>query len=338
MGGGSEKSVWQSWVSQPQRLWLRRALFQVHLWSGVILGLYVLMISVTGSVLVYSNELFRAASAKPVLTKGTGPRLSDAQLMEAAKRIYPAYRVAHLGRASDPDQAVDVRLQRGQEIQHRLFDPRTGQDLGNAIPVGIQLISWLMDLHDNLFGGPTGRRVNGVAAAALLAIGFTGIVIWWPGKKTWRRSLKVPLRARGKGIVWHLHSMVGFWSFGFFVVFMVSGIYLGFPDQVQDLADRIQPLTAANMRTRIVDRIIYWMAYLHFGRICGIGIPCRGPGLCDQATKATWAFFGLMPAVMFVTGLLMWWNRVLRPKWRALELDKSAGSSLSSMSSNGQLQ
>ena len=40
---------------------------------------------------------------------------------------------------------------------------------------------------------------------------------------------------------------------------------------------------------RIVDHVMYWLAFLHFGRIQGIGIPCKGPGVCDQATKATWA-------------------------------------------------
>jgi uncharacterized iron-regulated membrane protein len=27
-----------------------------------------------------------------------------------------------------------------------------------------------------------------------------------------------------------------------------------------------------------------------------------------------WAVVGLVPAVMFVTGLLMWWNRVVRKR------------------------
>ena len=54
-------NVSKRWVHQPQRVWLRRVLFQVHLWTGICLGLYVLMISLTGSVLVYRNELFRAS-------------------------------------------------------------------------------------------------------------------------------------------------------------------------------------------------------------------------------------------------------------------------------------
>jgi hypothetical protein len=58
----NQLTVWQRWLRQPQKIWLRKALFQVHLWTGIALGLYILMISLTGSVLVYSNELYRAAT------------------------------------------------------------------------------------------------------------------------------------------------------------------------------------------------------------------------------------------------------------------------------------
>jgi uncharacterized iron-regulated membrane protein len=292
-------TVWQRWVRQPQKIWLRRALFQVHLWSGIALGLYILMISVTGSVLVYRNELFQAATSEPIISKGSGPRLSDDQLSEAARHVYPGYRVVRIGRAVNPDQAVDVVLSRGNATRKRLFDPRSGSDLGDSVPTGIWLVSKLIDLHDNLLAGRTGRKVNGVGAFASLALAITGLAIWWPGIKTWRRSLKLQ---RGVGCV------------GFLLVFGLSGIYLSFPEALQDFADRLQPPTAANAGVRLVDQVIYWLAYLHFGRIQGIGIPCRGPGLCDQATKAVWAIFGLAPAAMFVTGAIMWWNRVLRPR------------------------
>ena len=310
----NQVTVWQRWVRQPQKIWLRRALFQVHLWSGLLLGLYILMMSVTGSVLVYSNELYRAATPEPIVSKSSGARLTDDQLAEAARRLYLGYRVVKIGRALDLDQAVDISLRRGDDIKHRLFDPRSGSDLGDSVPTGIWLISKLLDLHDNLLGGPIGREVNGVGAIALIALALTGLAIWWPGAKTWRRSLTLHRGVGWKRFTWHLHSSVGFWSLGFTLVFGVSGVYLGFPQALQDFADRLQPPTPANAGVRIVDRIIYWLAFLHFGRINGIGIPCRGPGLCDQTTKAIWAVFGLAPAVMLVTGAIMWWNRVLRPR------------------------
>ena len=292
----------------------------MHLWSGIGLGLYILLMSVTGSVLVYRNELYRAATQEPIIATGSGPRLTDDQLTDAAARLYPGYRVASITRMRNLDQAVDVSLRRGEEIKHRLFDPRSGSDVGAVVPTGIRLVSGLMDLHDNLFAGPAGRKVNGAGAVALLAVALTGMVIWWPGIKTWRRSLTLP-RAVGpqrvvgwKRWIWHLHSMIGFWSLAFMLVFGLSGLYLSFPESVQDLADRLEPLTPANAGIRIGDQVIYWLAYLHFGRIKGIGIPCSGPGFCDQTTKAVWALFGLAPAAMFVTGAIKWWNRVLRPR------------------------
>ena len=315
--GSNQLTVWQRWVRQPQNIRLRRAFFQVHLWSGIAVGLYILMISVTGSVLVYRNELYRAATPPPIISQSSGPRLTDDQLTEAATRLYSGYRVVTLGRARNLDQAVDVWLRRGDEIKKRLFDPRTGSDLGESVPTGIWLVSNLLDLHDNLFAGPTGRKVNGVGAFAVFALAATGLVIWWPGIKTWRRSLTVHRGLGWKRLTWHLHSMIGFWSLGFTFVFALSGAYLGFPQPFQDLADRLDPLTAANAGTRIGDQVIYWLAYLHFGRINGIGIPCNGPGLCDQATKAIWAVFGLAPAAMFVTGAIMWCHRVLRARWQA---------------------
>ena len=314
MAGGNQLNIWQRWFRQPQKIWLRRALFQVHLWSGIAIGLYILMISVTGSVLIYSNELFRAATPQPIMSTGSGPRLTDDQISAAATHAYPGYRVVHLGRALNPDQAVDIWLRRGADIKRRLFDPRSGSDLGGSVPTGIWAVSKLIDLHDNLLAGPTGREVNGAAGLAVIVLAFTGLGIWWPGIQSWRRSLTVHRGVGWKRLTWELHSMVGLWSIGFLLVFALSGVYLGIPQPFQDLADRLEPLTPANAGLRLGDRLIYWLAILHFGRINGIGFPCGGPGLCDQTVKAIWALFGLAPAVMFLTGAIMWWNRVLRPR------------------------
>ncbi len=47
-------------VRRPQSLWVRKALFQIHLWTGVGVGLYVLLISISGSAIVFRNEIFEA--------------------------------------------------------------------------------------------------------------------------------------------------------------------------------------------------------------------------------------------------------------------------------------
>jgi uncharacterized iron-regulated membrane protein len=176
----------------------------------------------------------------------------------------------------------------------------------------MRFVSTLIELHDTLLAGATGRTVNGAGALAVLLVALTGFCIWWPGLKRWRRGLTLHGGVGWKRFVYDLHSVVGFWTFGFIAMFAVSGVYLCFPDTFHAWADRLEPPTDANAGERFVDAALYWIAFLHFGRINGIGLACDGPGLCDQATKAIWALAGLAPAAMFVTGATMWWNRVLR--------------------------
>jgi uncharacterized iron-regulated membrane protein len=270
---GDRLTTWQRWIRQPQKVWLRRAVFQVHLWSGVGLGLYILFISVTGSVLVYRNEMYVAAT--PVASRSTTPLVSDEPLI-----VEPTF--------------------------------------------GIRMVSTLIELHDDLLGGSTGRKVNGIGALAVVLVALTGLVIWWPGISRWRRSLTLRRGVAWKRFNWDLHSVIGIWSFAFIMVFAVSGVYLCFPQMFHSLADWIEPMTQANAGRRFLDGLLYWLAFLHFGRINGVGIPCDGPGLCDQSVKAIWAIFGLAPAAMFVTGVIMWWNRVLRPR-RKRTLSNAAG-------------
>jgi uncharacterized iron-regulated membrane protein len=303
---------------------VRQAVFQIHLWSGIGLGLYILFASVTGSILVYSNELFRAATPDPIVVTDSGTRLNDEQLKGAAARAYPEYTVLSITREANANQAVTVLLKSGTHRKSRLLNPYTGMDLGDSVPWGIWLVSRLIQLHDDLLAGRTGRRVNGAGALLLLVLALTGIVVWWPGVKTWRRNLTVHRNVGWRRFIWYLHSMIGFWSLGFLLLFGLSGAYLGNPQPFQDLADRIEPATATNAGLRTVDSIIYWLAYLHFGRVNGIGFLCSGPGFCDMATKFTWALFGLAPAAMFVTGAVMWWTRVVQKRVYTFRRRKSA--------------
>ena len=52
------------------------------------------------------------------------------------------------------------------------------------------------------------------------------------------------------------------------------------------------------------DKIIRWLYYLHFGNFSGWGV------------KTLWLILGLIPPLLFVTGVLMWWNRKLSPALR----------------------
>ena len=59
----------------------------------------------------------------------------------------------------------------------------------------------------------------------------------------------------------------------------------------------------AHKRPALSDRIVDWSSALHVGNFAGNGV------------RATWALLGLVPPLMFLTGALLWWRRVVRP-WR----------------------
>jgi uncharacterized iron-regulated membrane protein len=297
-------SVVRRLVEQPQRVWLRRAMFQIHLWTGIAIGLYVVVLSVTGSILVYRGELAQwLTTARPAFDPDA-QQLSSDELQAAAERAHPGYTVTSLGdRISRRNPTIGVTLEQGDDTKERLLNPYTGEDLGDSVTSGELAVIWVARLHDELLFDRTGKYVNGALSIVFTVLVLTGAVVWWPGVSRWRRSLGVNVRGSWKRINWDLHSALGFWLFLFMLVWGVSGIYLGIPEPFAWTVDAVSdPLI--DYGDRWGDIILLWLTWLHFGR------------WRSDVLKAVWAAVGLIPAVMFVTGTIMWWQRVLRPRLR----------------------
>jgi uncharacterized iron-regulated membrane protein len=97
-------------VRQPQSLFLRKVLFQIHLWTGIGIGLYVLVICLTGSVLVYRNELYRTFSPQPTIVTGSGAVLTVEELARAARRAYPGYEISDVRVGETANHAIEITL------------------------------------------------------------------------------------------------------------------------------------------------------------------------------------------------------------------------------------
>src|SRR5579871_1354613 len=165
---------WAQWKRRPQNIWLRRALFQIHLWTGIAIGLYVLVVSVSGSAIVFRNEVYKAAPSGPRTVAISGPKLDGQQLREAIHRAWPDWSLSYIWESKRPDQSVEVWLDRKGRRNQRVFDPYTGKDLGSATPMSIKVLAWMGDLHINLLAGPTGRIVNGIGSMVLTLLCITG--------------------------------------------------------------------------------------------------------------------------------------------------------------------
>ena len=290
-------------LRRPQTLWIRKAVFQIHLWTGIAVGLYIVVASLSGSAVVFRRELMRVLVNRPQVSAhdATTPRLTEAELGAAARRAFPDYTVTKVWMGRNGERPIDIWMSRGRDQQKHLFDPYTGADLGETIPPGVRTLDWLVSLHDDLLSGFTGRTINGVGAIVLVVLCISGVLIWWPGTAAWRRGLGVQWRAGWKRVNFDLHSAIGFWSFLFVFMWALSGVYLVFPHPFMAVVDFLDPLDPSSLTPRRGDLALEWLAKVHFGRFAGI------------KTKALWTFMGIIPPALFVTGALMWWNRVLRP-------------------------
>jgi len=283
---------WQRRVQRPQNVWIRKVLFQAHLWVGLGICLYVVAISVSGSAIVYRRELARKSPGKAIIVSGSGQKMSLEELADQARRAYPTYEVDNIREAPAAGEAVEIVLERGHKRIERLFDPYTGSDLGDPQSAMGRMVEWLADLHDNLLAGRTGRVANGIGSCLVTLLSLTGAIIWWPGRKNWRRSTTVNWKAKFPRLNWDLHSAIGFWCWLFVLVWGISGIYFCFP------AFSFSP------RLHLVGgSLLSLISQLHMGRF-------------NSFTEAVWTAVGLIPAVSAGTGALMWWNRVLRKKFR----------------------
>jgi uncharacterized iron-regulated membrane protein len=370
-----------AFLDKPQSVWLRRALFQLHLWVGVITGVYIFIVCVSGAALVWRIDMQRA-TFPDLFTPSSGAAPADAATMlESVRKAFPSDSVAGIDAPTTTRPTYLAYVMRGSRFLTLLFDPVTGRLLGQLPDKSAVRV--VQDLHFDLFAGRTGRIVNGIGAFCLVAMALTGFVIWWPGIGTWRRALTVDVSRSWRRINFDLHSAVGAWAGALVLMWAVTGIYFVWPQPFRAVVNSVSPITlsrapastaaagAAKMPWRSLvekaqtlvpgqhvarvvvpssdraaflvmfsdvrptpagsprltsiyldqysgevlqqaavagrtagDVIMAWVAPLHVGNFGG------------NAVRVAWLVLGLTPAVLFVTGFIMWWTRVVRARWR----------------------
>jgi uncharacterized iron-regulated membrane protein len=50
--------LWLQWLRRPKSTWIRKVVFQLHLWSGILLGFYAAVVCASGSAIVFRNDIY----------------------------------------------------------------------------------------------------------------------------------------------------------------------------------------------------------------------------------------------------------------------------------------
>jgi uncharacterized iron-regulated membrane protein len=352
--------TWSRFVDRPRTVAARRWLFQVHMYLGLFLGAYFAAIGLTGSALVFRPEVERSIVLR---NRAPAPARSSVGPLDAAwnnvRRQYPGQAIEAFSMnqypGARPGDPYRVRVRSPGRTTFVYVDSSTGQVLGSQHPA----IVWLQDLHFNLFGGRTGLMLNGAGAVLFVVMCVTGLVVWWPGRRNWRRGFTVRWDARWQGINYDVHSVLGVAAMALLGVVAAAGVYvvvqmLDAPDAQQlawqasvnsfsvdldEIVGRAETVAPDGIRVGLYlpsapnapfrfDKLVggtpvkvfldqrsgeivrvdrtrdrsfgTWLAQatgdIHYGRSLG------------NVNRSVWVILGVVPSILFVSGVLMWWN------------------------------
>jgi uncharacterized iron-regulated membrane protein len=149
---------------------MKKVLLQVHFYLGLCACLFLIVLSLTGAVLVFENELNRAIN--PNLLK-VAPREHQLPWETVRRRVEqqePQWRVQRMYMPVNDSDSTYVRLAsratgRAREIYVNQY---TGVILGEK-EQGNQLIWKIHELHIDLTAGTTGSRFVVWSSVALLS-------------------------------------------------------------------------------------------------------------------------------------------------------------------------
>lgn len=289
-------NVWQRWVRAPQTLWLRRLLFQLHLWLGIGFCQYVLIVSISGTALLLRSPFYQWFEPKYVVPIVDAEVLTGEALQARMREVYAGFNVGFTIEGYTPDLATYVVINDGTNYFPHYFDQYRGVDLGPANPWPIKAVEWVGDIHDDLTLGRLGRQLNGAGGLLFVVMSLSGLILWWQGRARWQEALYLK-RGTQRSLWWQLHAVFGFWGLILMFAWGVSGIQLGLPQLLRWMTDVPQGPQPSSSLLRFFRDV-------HFARF----------GSGDLA-RWSWILVSLVPTVLAVSGVVVWWRRVVLGRW-----------------------
>ncbi|MCE7062221.1 PepSY domain-containing protein [Dyadobacter sp. CY343] len=217
---------------------LNQTLFRLHSWLGLITGIFLILLGLSGSVLVFKTELDQLANqdllrVSPLETGNSGDALM--RCYETITSRYPNLDgIAWLNPAARPDEAYNFRIYFNDKkmLTYDLalisFNPYTGAILreGPATDFMPSFIEWLFQFHFSFQLGIPGAALTAIFGITMLLSVLTGAIVY--KKMIWKvLTFRISLnRKNWRTISSDLHRIVGVWSLVLNAVIFFTGFWM----------------------------------------------------------------------------------------------------------------
>jgi uncharacterized iron-regulated membrane protein len=220
---------------------LRDIVFYLHQYIGFFVGLVLVIVGLTGSLLVFEQDFdhFMIAQQYGIITPQQ-VQLSPESVVNTIEAKYAARGDLHLFRIYLPDTPSSPyvgQLSSTDEQRTEVFvNPYTGKIIGERIS-DKTLIGMLLELHYSLMAGETGTIIVGIAAFLMCILTITGLVLW-PGWRKLIAGFKIKLDAHPQRANFDIHKVAG-------IITVVFLFFTGFTGFCWNFYDLTEPLIYA---------------------------------------------------------------------------------------------
>jgi uncharacterized iron-regulated membrane protein len=195
-------------------------LTKVHSIVGLFAGIFILLLSVSGTVLVFKDEL--DSLQKPNVFSAEGNHTHVDTAYQLLKNAYPNAEIAScklaFGQSYYSFFLYDSLFDNAKAPQEFLIHPNTISVVGTQ--GGNNFVSQLSKFHSSFNAGKTGEWLLGVFAIVFAVSLFTGIIIYR------KNILAVLLLKKGVFKRGNLHQLIGVYALLFNLLMAVTGFWM----------------------------------------------------------------------------------------------------------------
>ncbi|MBB5039532.1 PepSY-associated TM helix domain-containing protein [Prosthecobacter dejongeii] len=215
-------------------LTFHRSIFWAHLISGILAGIVILSIAISGLLIAYEVQLMdwanRDLRVPPPIATAT--HLDIETLLAKVQETKPDLKPSGITWKADP--ALPVTLSMGREGTY-FANPYTGEFLGEGNHAWHDFFHAATDWHRFLTGTGLPREVGkAITGAGTLVFGIllaSGIYLWWPRHWRWTNVRAVLLfnrKLKGRARDWNWHNVLGFWSAIPMLFIILTGLIMSY--------------------------------------------------------------------------------------------------------------
>ena len=207
---------------------IKKIIGKLHLWLGLISGVLVVFLGITGCLLAFEKEIRNLTESYQFVEKQDKPYLLPSQLKAIALKHLDGRPVVGLEYGS-PGKAAFAAYYDTVAYTIVAMNPYTGEVL-KVKDMTNDFFRIVLKGHFYLWLPPAiGRPIVGSATLVFLIMLISGIVLWWPkNKAAIKQRFSIKWNAKWRRVNYDLHNVLGFYMSWIGIFLAITGLVWAF--------------------------------------------------------------------------------------------------------------